>query len=59
MRIFESNPADHRRNETSIGERPIGNGIAGVVARYERASHKKQDRATGSCYGEAIYSVSF
>ncbi len=45
MREFVANPADQRRNDPAVGERPIGNGIGGVVARDERAGHQQQDRA--------------
>src|SRR5580704_6588807 len=54
MCVFEADPADHRRNQPAIGERPVRNRVPGVVVRYQRARHDKQDGRAASRYGKTV-----
>jgi len=57
VRVLEADAADEGRNQASVGERPVGDRVAGVIVGHQRAGHQKQDRAAGGRDREAVESA--
>jgi hypothetical protein len=54
MKIFVDDAADERRNDTVVGQRPIGDGEAGIARGDKRAGDEQREGAAGRENGEAV-----